>query len=201
MTSFGATLTEDSPPSGPWGNVIATFQRSCYVLGANGGLMCIADDSLVDGPVMLKVDFPEARYVSALGVRIGMPLFEEDRDLRLGPRILLRMSNARPWTPPVVERSAPPEVILASLSTLAAGLDPAAPGDGLAPLVGCAEALANGRPVRSSRKGRVVRAALPGLRQLVMGLRARDASAIDRGVERLIGLGPGPPRAMTFWAG
>ena len=189
--SFGATLTEDSPPSGLWGNVIATFQRSCYVLGANGGLMCIAHDSLVDGPVMLRVDFPEPRYVDALGVRIGMPLWVEDRDLRLGPRILLRMSDARPWTPPGVKRSAQPDVISGSLTTLAAGLASAAPGDGLAPLVGCAEELANERPVQSSCGSRVVRAALPGLRQLVKGLRTHNAFAVDRGVERLVGLGPG----------
>ena len=191
VTSFGATLMEGRPPSGLWGNVIATFQRSCYVLGANGGLMCIADNSLVDGPVMLRVDFPEPRYVDALGVRIGMPLWVENRDLRLGPGILLRMTDARPWTPPIVKRSATPEVILGSLITLAAGLASAAPGNGLAPLVGCAEDLANERPVRSSSGSQVVRAALPGLRQLVMGLRTGEASAIDRGVERLIGLGPG----------
>ncbi len=193
---------EDTPPSGLWGKVIATFQRSCYVLGANGGLMCIADTSLVDGPVMLRVDFPEPRYVDALGVRIGMPLLVEDRDLRLGPGILLRMSDARPWTPPVVKRSAPPEVIRSSLTTLAAGLAPAAPGDGLAPLVSCAENLANERPVRSSRKGRVVRAALPGLRQLVMGLRTHNSFAVDRGVERLLGLGPGlTPSGDDFLGG
>ena len=193
---------EDTPPSGLWGNVIATFQRSCYVLGANGDLMCIADDSLVDGPVMLRVDFPKPLYVDALGVRTGMPLWVEDRDLRLGPRILLRMSDARLWTPPVVKRSAAPELILGSLTTLAAGLAPAAPGDGLAPLVGCGEDLASGRPVRSSRRSQVVRAALPGLRQLVKGLRTRDALAVDRGVERLIGLGPGlTPSGDDFLGG
>ncbi len=191
VTSFGATLIGDTPPSGLWGSVIATFQRSCYVLGANGGLMCVADSSLVDGPVMLRVGFPEPRYVEALGVRTGMPLLVEDGDLRLGPGILLRMSSARPWTPPVVKRSAPPEAILDCLSSLAAGLASAAPGDGLAPLVGCAEDLASERPVRSTGRSLVVRAALPGLRQLVMGLRTDNAFAIDHGVETLIGLGPG----------
>ncbi len=191
VTSFGATLIEDTPASGLWGSVIATFQRSCYVLGANGGVMCVADNSLVDGPVMLRVGFPEPQYVDALGVRTGMPLLVEDGDLRLSPGILLRMSSARPWTPPVVKRLAPPEAILDCLSSLAAGLASAAPGDGLAPLVGCAEDLANERPVRAGRVSRVIHAALPGLRQLVMGLRTHNALAIDRGVERLIGLGPG----------
>ena len=200
VTSFGANLREGWPSSGRLGEVIATFDHTCYVTGPNGSLICIAGDQADDGPAMLRVDFGNTFDMGGIGVRVGMPASVHRSDLLLGPHIRLRMAGAVAWIPPEASQSAPPATILRCLRALTEDLTPSAPDAGLAPLVRYAEDLAHGRefPMR----GQMVGLALPGVSAIVNGLCLGSEPEIERGVRTLIGLGPGlTPSGDDFLGG
>ena len=202
VVSFGAGLMEGIATCGQWGGVVATFQRSCYVQSASGRMMWIAGASFDDGPLTLRVNFGCAGYSDGLGIRVGMPLWLERGDLCLGDRLRLRMSGAEPWTPPVATMQAPREAVLDALRMVADARGPVAPTEGLAPLFRYAEALSNRDTVLVHDHTPLVCAVLPAVSQIVTGLRSCDASAIDSGVGRLVGLGPGlTPSGDDFLAG
>ena len=202
VTSFGAGLMDGSPPSGPLGEVIATFEHSCYVAGPDGRLICIAGDEVDDGPAMLKVAFCHPFDTGAFGVRVGMPVYVQDGDLLLGPHVRLRFAGATPWTPPAISRSAPPGTIMRCLRALVEDLTPVVPDAGLAPLVLHAEDLANGRRVRVGAQSQIVGLALPGVSAIVNGLSRRREREIDDGVRALVGFGPGlTPSGDDFLGG
>ena len=202
VTSFGAGLIEYPPPSGPLGEVIATFEHSCYVAGPNCRLICIAGDQAGDGPAMLKVAFCHRFDMGAFGVRVGMPVFIQGGDLFLGAHIRLRLAGAIPWTPPAVSRSAPPGTIMRCLRTLVEDLTLVLPDTGLAPLVPHVEDLANGRQVRVGTQSQIVSLALPGVSDIVNGLSSRSKREIDNGVRALVGFGPGlTPSGDDFLGG
>ena len=191
VTSFSASLLERSLPSSLWGEVIATFHRSCYVLGVRGEVMCIADQQLDDGPLTLRVDFPSRCNVETLGITVGMPLWLEEGDFLLGREVLLQMAGASSWVPPAVTMSASSGRILRRLRILADGLKRDVPNAGLAPLLRHAESLAHGRQVVLRSESRVAHFALPAAAGLVKGVWTRDERAIHAGVDGLVGLGPG----------
>ena len=191
VTSFSASLLEGPPPSGLWGEVIATFRRSCYVLGVQGKVMCVADQQLDDGPLTMRVDFPPPGDMEALGITVGTPLQLEEGDFLLGREVLLCMAGASSWVPPGVVMSASSVQILRLLQTLVDGLKTDVPDAGLAPLLRHAENLANGRQAVLRCESRMAHFALPAAVGLVNGVWTRDERAIDAGVHGLVGLGPG----------
>ena len=202
VVSFGAGLMDGVASSGRWGRVVATFRRSCFVQSAGGRMMCIAGASFDDGPLMLRVDFGRAVHMDALDIRVGTPLWMENGDLVLGERLRLRISGAEPWAPPEMTRRAPREAVLDTLRAVADSLARVAPSEGLAPLLEYAEALSNGDTVRVDHETPLVCAALPVVGQVVTGLRTRDPIAVEGGVGRLVGLGPGlTPSGDDFLGG
>ena len=70
--SVSANLMELPPPLGFWGEVFATYNHSCLVRAVDGGMICIGDRLLDDGPITLRVDLPWNLDFKALGVRLGM---------------------------------------------------------------------------------------------------------------------------------
>ena len=165
-------------------------------------MMCIAGTSFDDGPLMMRVDFGRAVHMDALDIRVGTPLWMDNGDLLLGERVRLRMSGAQHWAPPEMTMQAPREAVLDTLRAVADSLAPVAPSDGLAPLVRYVEALSNGDTVRVDHETPLVCAAFPAVLQIVTGLWTRDAVAIEGGVGRLVGLGPGlTPSGDDFLGG
>ena len=202
VTSFGAGVMEAWIPVQATGEVVATFERSCYVARPDGRLVCIAGDRADDGPAMLKVDFGHPLDMDALGVKVGLPVYVQGGDLILGGHIRLRVADAIPWTPPAVGRSAPADAITRRLRTLVEDLTPFVPDSGLAPFVPHAEDLANGRPVQVGTQSQTASLALPRVIDIVRGLSCRDESEVDGGVRGLVGLGPGlTPSGDDFLGG
>ncbi len=191
VTSYGAGLLEGSPASGLCGEVMATFRRSCYALGMEGGVMCIGDQSLDDGPLTLKARFPWSINIEALGIKEGMPLRLEEGGFTLGEGVLLRMAGATAWVPPAITISACSDEILERLRMLVHGIATYAPDGGLAPFLPSAEDLAAGRPVTLWCDSPVAHVALPAMAALVRGAYSRDEGEVDGAVRRLVGLGPG----------
>ena len=71
VTSLSICLLDGFPVLGRWGEVMAMFQRSCYVRGDRGEMMCIGGRNLDDGPLNLKAAFPPRYSMDALGYRSG----------------------------------------------------------------------------------------------------------------------------------
>ena len=203
VSSFSASLLEGVPPHGLRGEVIATFHRSCYVLGETGNVLCIGDQSLEDGPLTIRVEFPDPCDIEALGIKTGTSLRWHDENIWLDEEILLRTSGARKWVPPAVALSGSSEEILRRLRTLKERLGTDAPHAGLASLVQHSEDLAHARAVHPQRSDeRVAHFALPAVLDLVKGVWSRDGRKIDTAVQNLVGLGPGlTPSGDDFLGG
>lgn len=191
VSSFSSSLLERVPPHGLQGTVIATFHRSCYVLGESGNVMCIGDQSLKDGPLTIRVAFPDHCDMEALGIKTGTSLRWHNEDIWLDEEILLRTSGARKWVPTTVAMSGTSAEILRGLRMLKECLGADAPDAGLASLVHHAEDLAHGRAILLRSDERVAHFALPAVLDLMKGAWSVDDRKIDAAVQRLVGLGPG----------
>ena len=71
VISYGPGLREDRSDSSRAGEVVAVFRSSFYVRDRSGSMMCVANQTLDDGPIMLKVRFPSYCDLTALGVNVG----------------------------------------------------------------------------------------------------------------------------------
>ena len=191
VLSISSILMDTSSSLGLRGEVVAAYDHSCYVQMNDGRTICIADASLDDGPITVRVALPRHLDFKALGIRLGVPLRMEGEDWVLGDEILLRTSGATPWAPPAISGFASPATVLRRLRTVRHHLERDVPETGLAPLVRHVEDLALGGPIIRDGVGDLARIGSQRVTCLVEGVRKRDARRIDEAVRGLIGLGPG----------
>ena len=192
VDSISAALRADWPRPGESGEVIASFQHSCYVRMAQGRLLCIADLTLDDGPLTLRVDLGRQISLSSLGIVAGMlSSITDDGDLILADTILLRIDGTTVWNPPAVTQIARPDDIRCRIETVVAGLRDDAPNAGMAQLVANANLLADEVFSAQDNADHLTRIAASHVNGLVCGIRAGDMERVEGGVRGLVGLGPG----------
>ena len=202
VTTLGKGLPGSGAPAADWGRVVGVFPRSCHVLNAEGRVTCIVDRQLGKGPVNVCVDVPKGFALADLGVETGTHVRRIREDVYLGDRIVLDLSGAELWTPPLMGPQAGAAEVRPRTRTLCAALGQDAPDEGLAPLVPIAEHLAWGWTVEPEPTTPVTTVALPNALGLVRGLVSIDTPLVDASVAGLIGLGPGlTPSGDDFLAG
>ena len=145
------------------------FERSIYVESATGGIACVGDHAIGDGPLnaLLAPDFPIINYTP-------------------GRMIEADLSHSTRWAPPIDVTPPPPSKIRYGLKALGSALPAHGLADGLSllldPLLRGATTLDTAVPLH--------RAATPGIQALSEWL-ATPAAAPKDSVLSLIGLGPG----------
>lgn len=190
VISMGVGAAAGLPRPGRYGRVIARFTRSCYVESAGGGLICVADHRLGEGPLTLSVDLPPGSTMCGLHIFAGTRLTREGAGFRLGDLLLCTRDMTR-WTPPPITSLAPTVKIHRRLKGLIDRLQGYVPCQGLAALVPHAGTLAQGKLPATGPAGALEELAMARVAQLCSGVLARDARLVDGAVGGLVGLGPG----------
>lgn len=164
------------------GRVAAVFDRSFY-LALAGGWVCVGGPGLGDGPLNAVLTRRMPKSWPALGVVAGLPAHLDSSCLHLHPGLALGFEYTHTWTPPAPPAPEPVR-ICAGRRALARALtccDP--PGEGLASQVFARRARGD------------LQCAVAPLRSLESWLAgcfgARHRPADPRGMEALLGLGPG----------
>ena len=190
--SYGVGWQEVIAGRGLPGQVVAVFQRTFYVRTVNGRMVCIAHKEVDDGPLTLRVEFPEHLNFNTSGIKPNTLLLSNHRgDLRLDDKVVLRLSEARSWSPPELEEMALPEHIIERLRLLSYNLSEIAPSDGLAPLIAHVEGIVHGEEDQPFTESILLRCVFTSLVRLVRGALIHDRSETDMAIKGLIGLGPG----------
>lgn len=190
--SYGVGWQELIAGRGLLGHVVAVFQRTFYVRTVNGRLVCIAHKEVDDGPLTLRVEFPEHFSFNTLGIKPKTLLLSSDEgDLQLDDKVVLQLSEVRSWSPPELDEMALPEQILDRLRLLSCNLSKIAPSDGLAPLIAHVEGIVLGEEDQPFADSNLLGCTFTSLVRLIRGAIIHDRSDTDVAIKGLIGLGPG----------
>jgi hypothetical protein len=176
----------DALAPGAEGEVVAVFDRSCYVR-TPGGLACIGERVIGAGPLNCQVELGARQNWRDLDIRVEMPCTGGGQVLSIGPSVAIDLARAAIWSPPPVPAWTAATLRIGLASALAAGAD-RCPHDGLARLV-----FAPGRAKPGNPHANAAR--LP-FEALVKGLGvAMTSGTLDANFTSsatlLLGLGPG----------
>jgi hypothetical protein len=183
------------------GEIHSVFQHALNIRTVSGQLVSILSGADRAGPNTVVARLPNGMDFISMGLRAGMPARLRGTRVQLGAGdVELRTSAARKWWPRLADGLELVNLhrLKTNLNALNEKLADLPPGRGLSRLLSDVPEMTAGRwdRVAADRREeddaeRVVRAALPAIRDLLRGYSKRDGQALKRGVEGLIGLGSG----------
>lgn len=187
---------------GMHGQVLAVYGRTFYLADGAGGVVCVGDSSIGDGP--LVVTCAQSRDWRSGPLMPGDPARVNDGVLFVGEQLAFLIGGAETPEP---APPAPSEVSalrrgLASLGTRAAGV---APAEGLGRMIPVLAGL--DAPVAWAGSSALARAAAPGVHAFLSWMserldNSRSRRAPPYGITSLLGLGPGlTPSGDDFMGG
>jgi Protein of unknown function (DUF2877) len=176
----------DALSPGAEGEVVAVFDRSCYVR-TPGGLACIGEGAIGAGPLNLRIELAERQVWRDLDIRVEMPCAGGADALSIGPSVAVDVSRAAIWSPPAIPVWTPVSIQRGLAAVRAAAAD-RCPHDGLARLVFA--------PARTKPSNPHASAARVPFETLANGLSHALASGtlshdLTSSATLLLGLGPG----------
>lgn len=165
------------------GNVLATFQRSCY-LEFEGRIVALVAPELRNGPLNIILEVPPA--YSFQPIPLGGPACAKQQELIVETVMRVSLVGATVWEPTIAPWATQPDELVAALALCRKLLSREAP----------AASFANVLPTAMAVPGTYMEEALfnearAAIHRLAEGIQSNDLSALAEGTRRLAGLGLG----------